>query len=291
MQEAAALGRKAGLGTEEDRIAHAEEVQQVLDAVDTVTRRRADATRSREKRRGGRPLPELGTKEANAEAEELFADAFAYVAELEDAADGHLGGDVAFKPTDVPALAAAKARLSATIADAASRQDGGGGPAGFASGAGDGGEPVTDPVGVVSLAGVLDVVSTQSRHAAESNVLLAVVAGPPGDPPAHLAALVEAEAVADAAMATATLRAACLRRRRTTCKGSIRRVGSTRRARESHGSDARRDQEPSERRHDDVVARLRRAMADAVGTRRERRCRFEPDGPTPPPRLTPRRGA
>ena len=268
VQEAAALGRKAGLGTEEDRIAHAEEVQKVLDAVDTVTRRRADATRSREKRRGGRPLPELGTKEANAEAEELFADAFAYVAELEDAADGHLGGDVAFKPTDVPALAAAKARLSATIADAASRcRTGVEDRRGSRQAQATTGEPVTDPVGVVSLAGVLDVVSTQSRHAAESNVLLAVVAGPPGDPPAHLAALVEAEALADAAMATATLRAAKFASAAYDPQGldpfeSARYAGELAKVTDPMRAAIKN---LSERRHDDVVARLRRAMADAVG--------------------------
>lgn len=268
VQEAAALGRKAGVGTEEDRAAHLDEVQKVLDAVDTVARRRADANRSREKRRGGRPLPELHTKESNAETEELFAEAFAYVAELEDAADGHLGGEVAFKPTGVPALAAAKARLSATIADAASRcRTGVEDRRGSRQAQAAAGEPVTDPVGVVSTAGVLDAVSTQSAHAAESNVLLAVVAGPPGDPPPHLAALVEAEAVADAAMATAALHAARFAASAYDPQGldpfeSARYAGELAKV-----TDPMRVaiKNLSERRHEHVVARLRRAMADAAG--------------------------
>ena len=126
---------------------------------------------------------------------------------------------------------------------------------------------MADPVGVVSLAGVLDVVSTQSRHAAESNVLLAVVAGPPGDPPAHLAALVEAEALADAAMATATLRAAKFASAAYDPQGldpfeSARYAGELAKVTDPMRAAIKN---LSERRHDDVVARLRRAMADAVG--------------------------
>ena len=208
IQEAAAAA-KVGVGTDADRDAHTAEVKEVEKAVDVVAKNRQNAAKSREKRRGGRSLPEIASKEGNAETEELFSESFAYVAELEDAADGHLGGAMAFKPTDVATLADAKARLSATIADAAHRcRNGAEERRSSRMAQASAGEPVSDPVGVVANAGVMDAVCAQSQHSAEANLFLAVATGPAGAPDPSLAALVEYEAIADAAMATAVLSAA-----------------------------------------------------------------------------------